>query len=78
MAAVVEARGTLAIATSATYERGAHITDPRTGRPAAGLVSSTVVGPDLTFADAYATSLFVMGLDGCRGSPTATPTTAVS
>jgi thiamine biosynthesis lipoprotein len=28
------------------------------------LASATVVGPDLTIADAYATAMFVMGLDG--------------
>ena len=64
VAAVVHASGHLAIATSATYERGAHIVDPRTGQPTTGLASATVVGPDLTFADAYATIVFVMGIDG--------------
>lgn len=53
-----------AIATSGMYERGEHITDPRTGAAPRGLVSLTVVGPDLTWADAYATAGFVMGLDG--------------
>ena len=54
----------MAIATSARYERGQHIIDPRTRRPATGVASVSVVGPDLTFADAYATALFVMGVDG--------------
>jgi thiamine biosynthesis lipoprotein len=53
-----------AIATSGSYERGAHIRDPRTGRAATGLRSVTVVGPRLAFTDAYATAVFVMGLDG--------------
>ena len=53
-----------AVATSGTYERGAHITDPRTGRPPSGLLSVTVVGPDLGTADAYATAAFAMGADG--------------
>lgn len=53
-----------AIATSGLYERGAHITDPRTGSTPGGLVSFTVIGPDLTWVDAYATAGFVMGLDG--------------
>ena len=54
-----------AVATSGTYERGAHIVDPRTGEPAmSGLQSLTVVGPRLGFVDAYATAAFVMGLDG--------------
>lgn len=63
-AVVVEGRGRLAIATSATYERGLHITDPLSGRQANSLASATVVGPDLGLADAYATALFVMGIHG--------------
>lgn len=64
VATVLVGRGRLAIATSATYERGAHIIDPRVGEPTTAIASATVVGPDLTFADAYATIVFVMGLDG--------------
>lgn len=64
VAAVVHATGRFAVATSATYERGAHIIDPRTGQPVTTLASATVVGPDLSAADAYATILFVMGIDG--------------
>lgn len=63
-AAVVGGAGRLAVATSATYERGAHIIDPSTGAPTADLASVTIVGPDLTYADAYATAVFVMGVDG--------------
>ncbi len=55
-----------AVATSGTYERGDHLVDPRSGRPARGLRSLTVVGPRLGFVDAYATAAFVMGLDGLR------------
>jgi thiamine biosynthesis lipoprotein len=66
LALVIEASGPLAIATSATYERGAHIIDPRIGEPTTELASATVVGPDLTVADVYATTLFVMGLDGLK------------
>ena len=54
----------LAVATSGEYERGAHILDPHTGRPPAGLLSVTIVGPDLATADAYATAAFAMGADG--------------
>jgi FAD:protein FMN transferase len=54
----------LAVATSGEYEQGAHIVDPRTGRPPAGLLSVTIVGPDLALADAYATAAFAMGADG--------------
>ncbi|MEU8006087.1 FAD:protein FMN transferase [Catellatospora sp. NPDC049111] len=50
-----------AVATSGVYERGAHITDPHTGRPAHGLASATVIGPDLADADAYATAAMAMG-----------------
>lgn len=64
VAAVIHGSGQLAVATSATYSRGAHIIDPRTKEPAMGLASATITGPDLTLADAYATAVFVMGLDG--------------
>ena len=33
-------------------------------RPAEALASMTVIGPHLTWADAFATTAFVMGLDG--------------
>ncbi|MDX6702519.1 MAG: FAD:protein transferase [Baekduia sp.] len=54
----------LAVATSGLYERGEHIADPRGGRAAAGLLSVTVVGPDIATADAYATAIFAMGEAG--------------
>lgn len=53
-----------AIATSGLYERGDHIRDPRSGETPAELRSLSVVGPMLTWADAYATAAFAMGLDG--------------
>lgn len=53
-----------AIATSGTYERGDHVINPRTGQPARGLRSVTVVGPDLALADAYATAALAMGEPG--------------
>jgi thiamine biosynthesis lipoprotein len=53
-----------AMATSGAYERGQHITDPHTGRPPEGLASLSVVGPSLTWADAYATAAFAMGPAG--------------
>ena len=40
-----------AVATSGTYERGEHVWNPRTGKPARGLRSVTVTGPDLARAD---------------------------
>jgi thiamine biosynthesis lipoprotein len=62
----------LAVATSAEYERGAHIVDPHTGEPPTGLVSVTVVGPDLATADAYATAAFAMGAGGPAWTTTLT------
>jgi thiamine biosynthesis lipoprotein len=53
-----------AVATSARYERGEHILDPRTGEPAVALSSVTVVGADLADADADATAAMVLGEDG--------------
>lgn len=53
-----------AIATSARYERGDHIIDGRTGRPATGLLSLTVVASSLTLADTVATAAFAMGAEG--------------
>lgn len=53
----------LALATSGNYERGAHVINPFTGRPATELASVTVTGPDLALADAYATALLAMGPD---------------
>ncbi|MCX6362803.1 MAG: FAD:protein FMN transferase [Actinobacteria bacterium] len=58
---MVELDGPGAVATSGTYERGEHLIDPHTGAPAYGLLSATVVGLDLAFADALATALFVSG-----------------
>ena len=52
----------LAVATSGTAERGAHILAPHTGRPTtSGLLSITLVGRHLTKVDAYATAAFAMG-----------------
>jgi thiamine biosynthesis lipoprotein len=53
-----------AVATSGTYERGDHVWNPRTGKPASGLRSVTVTGPDLARADAYATAALAMGEPG--------------
>jgi thiamine biosynthesis lipoprotein len=53
-----------AIATSGTYERGAHIRDPHTGLIALGARSATVYGPDGGLADALATALVVSGREG--------------
>jgi thiamine biosynthesis lipoprotein len=50
-----------AVATSGPYERGPHIIDPRSGLPASGLSSVTIVGDDLGTVDAYATAAFASG-----------------
>lgn len=58
-----------AIVTSGNYEkfvefdgiRFTHIIDPRTGFPATGLISVSVLAPKAELADALATSIFVMG-----------------
>jgi thiamine biosynthesis lipoprotein len=63
-----------AISTSANYEqfvardgqRYGHILDPRTGRPANGLLAVTVVAPDATTSDTWDTPLFVLGLEGAK------------
>jgi thiamine biosynthesis lipoprotein len=54
----------LAVATSGTYEKGAHIIDPHTHAPAVELLSMTVVGPSILEADVLATATFAMGLRG--------------
>jgi thiamine biosynthesis lipoprotein len=63
VAAVLSLRGG-AVATSGEYERGRHIVDPHGHRPPSGLLSLTVTGPSMTYADAYATAAFAMGRDG--------------
>jgi len=50
-----------AVATSGRAERGDHVINPRSGNPARGLASATVVGPDLAVADALATAAIAAG-----------------
>jgi thiamine biosynthesis lipoprotein len=50
-----------AVATSGTAARGQHILDPATGDAASVLLSATVIGASLTWADVYATAAFVRG-----------------
>ena len=51
------------LATSGDYERGEHIIDPRTGRPAKLCQSVTVIGENAAETDALATAIFVLGPD---------------
>jgi FAD:protein FMN transferase len=53
-----------AIATSGSYERGCHLIDPYSARPAVRVGSASVTGPDLGLADALATALAVAGEPG--------------
>ena len=55
-----------AIATSGTYERGAHIVDPHTGMIAIGAKSATVVGAEGWLCDAMATAVMVGGTDSAK------------
>ncbi len=48
-----------AVATSGAAARGAHVVDPRTGWPVERDGSATVVGPDLLWADVWATAAWV-------------------
>lgn len=58
-----------AVATSGDYQRFAmvdgvryhHILDPRTGQPARGVRSVSVIAPTCALADAWATAAFVLG-----------------
>jgi thiamine biosynthesis lipoprotein len=62
------------ISTSGQYEQFVavngktygHIMDPRTGRPAEGLIAVTVVSPTAMECDGWDTPLFVLGLDEAR------------
>lgn len=53
--------GAGAVATSGSYERGEHVVDPGSGRPTSKLLSATVIGHDLGYADALATGLYASG-----------------
>ena len=54
------------IATSGTYVRGDHIYDPHSPEqpPSAGIISLTVIGPNVYEADVLATAAFAMGERG--------------
>jgi thiamine biosynthesis lipoprotein len=50
-----------------------HILDPRTGWPAEGLASASVVAPTAAEADALATAFFILGVDRARAYCAAHP-----
>jgi FAD:protein FMN transferase len=61
------ALGTSGSGTQFFVERGrrlGHILDPRTGLPAEGVISATVLAPSAAEADALATALYVLGEAG--------------
>ncbi len=60
IAAVVVGTG-VAVATSGSAERGAHVVDPHTATAPTALASITLVGRRLAVTDAYATAAFAMG-----------------
>jgi thiamine biosynthesis lipoprotein len=53
--------------------RYGHILDPRSGQPAEGILSTTVLAPTAALADALSTAFYVMGversLEFCRTRP---------
>ena len=62
-----------AIATSGSYARGAHLLDPRTGRPARALSGATVIAPDVVTANALALSMCVNEGEGALRLVESTP-----
>jgi FAD:protein FMN transferase len=52
-----------AIATSGTYARGAHLSDPRSGQPVKTATAATVVASDAVTANALATTLCLTGAE---------------
>lgn len=70
------AMGTSGTATQSFHHQGkryGHILDPRTGRPAEGVLSVTVLADDAATADALSTALYVLGpekaTEFCRRHP---------
>ncbi|HIM29446.1 MAG TPA: FAD:protein FMN transferase [Planctomycetes bacterium] len=64
-----QAMGTSGCGNQFFYHQGkrmGHIIDPRTGHPADGVYSATVIAPDATAADALATAFYVMGVEHSR------------
>jgi len=66
-----------AVATSGSAERGAHIIDPRTGSPARGVLSATVVDASLARADLWATTAVIAGFEDRTWIPRAGTRTGI-
>jgi len=71
-----QAIGTSGAGSQHFYHQGkkyGHILDPRTGQPASGVMSASVVAPSAAGADALATALYVLGVDAaeayCQANP---------
>lgn len=75
------ALGTSGSGTQFFVDRGrrlGHILDPRSGRPAEGVISATVIAPSAADADALSTALYVLGADGIdRVAPPGGPVSAI-
>lgn len=72
--ASLKLQGDVSIVTSGDYERffmdGGkryhHLLNPKTGWPATGTQSATVIAASATLADAWSTALFIQGVDGIK------------
>ena len=76
---VDQALGTSGSGTQFFHHQGkryGHILDPRTGWPAAQVLSATVIAPTAEQADALSTALYVMGLEPAREFCASRPTIA--
>lgn len=55
-----------AISTSGIYERGSHIINPHTHKPATGPLSTTIIASTSTMADALGTAAFILNPEEMR------------
>jgi len=70
----LELEGDVSIVTSGDYERFFidngkryhHLINPKTGWPATGVQSATVIAANAALADAWSTALFIQGVDGMK------------
>lgn len=65
------------IATSGLAARGAHIVDPHTGAAVTEVLSATVIGPSLMWADVWATAVVARGSGAVDWVPTLHGTTGL-